>query len=79
MNTLSNHINEAFTDAAQEVTIDESLIEYISKDDKDAKIAVINKQQYVVLTQLNLEKQNVDFYVNKDQIDELCKILQKMK
>ena len=79
MNTLSKHINEAFTDTDLVVATNEALIEYISKDDKDAKIAVINKQQYVVLTQLNLEKQNVDFYVNKDQIDELCKILQKMK
>jgi hypothetical protein len=54
-------------------------VAFIDKNDNDARIAIIDKKQYVVLTQLDFEKQNVNFYVNKDQIDQLCKILQKMK
>lgn len=57
----------------------EANLEFINKNDKDTKITIINKSYYVVLNQLDLDSQNVDFYINKDQIDELCKILQKMK
>lgn len=60
-------------------SLNEANLEFINKNDKDTKIAIINKSSYVVLNQLDLEGQNVDFYINKNQIDELCKILQKMK
>lgn len=60
-------------------SLNEANLEFIDKNDKDAKIAIINKSSYVVLNQLDLDGKNVDFYINKNQIDELCKILQKMK
>lgn len=60
-------------------SLNEANLEFIDKNDKDAKIAIINKSSYVVLNQLDLDGQNVNFYINKNQIDELCKILQKMK
>jgi hypothetical protein len=59
--------------------VNESNLEFIDKNDDEKKITIINKKNYVVLTQFDLSRQNIDFYVNKDQIDDLCKILQKMK
>ena len=65
---------------ANESFVNEANVEYISKDDKHAKIAVFNEKSYVSLSQMNWDdNEKITFIVSKDQIDELCKILQKMK
>lgn len=66
-------------ESLKENNLNESNLEFIDKNDDEKKITIVNKKNYVVLTQFDLSKQNIDFYINKDQIDELCKILQKMK
>jgi hypothetical protein len=60
--------------------LNEASVEYISKDDKHSKIAVFNEKSYVLLSQMNWDdNEKITFIVSKDQIDELCKTLQKMK
>jgi hypothetical protein len=60
--------------------LNEASIEHISKDDKHAHIAIYNDKSYVTLSQTDFDdNKKISFVVSKSQIDELCKILQKMK
>ena len=59
--------------------LNESNVQHLNKDDKDKHIQVIDKKMYVLLNQTNFENKGISFLIDKDQIDELCKILQKMK
>lgn len=59
--------------------LNESDVQHLNKDDKDKHIQVIDKKMYVLLNQTNFENKGISFLIDKDQIDELCKILQKMK
>jgi hypothetical protein len=59
--------------------LNESDVQHLNKDDKDKHIQVIDKKMYVLLNQINFENKGISFLIDKDQIDELCKILQKMK
>ena len=57
--------------------LNESDVQHLNKDDKDKHIQVIDKKMYVLLNQTNFENKGISFLIDKDQIDELCKILQK--
>ena len=59
--------------------LNESDVQHLNKDDKDKHIQVIDKKTYILLNQINFENKGISFLIDKDQIDELCKILQKMK
>jgi len=60
--------------------LNEANVEYINKEDADRKIVIQSNNNYVKLMQMPfIGKTQVDFIIDKDQIDELCKILQKMK
>jgi hypothetical protein len=59
--------------------LNESDVQHLNKDDKDKHIQIIDKKMYVLLNQTNFENKGISFLIDKDQIDELCKILQKMK
>jgi hypothetical protein len=59
--------------------MNESSVEHINKEDSDKHIQVIDKKMYVILNQTNLEGKGNSFLIDKDQIDDLCKTLQKMK
>jgi len=60
--------------------LNETNVEYIDKDMGDKKIAVQSNNNYVKLIQMPfIGKTQVEFLIDKDQIDELCQILQKMK
>ena len=60
--------------------LNEANVEYLNKEDGEKMIAVKNEQWYVKLMQKDfLSNKQLAFLIDKDQIDELCKILQKMK
>jgi hypothetical protein len=60
--------------------LNEANVEYINKDNEDKKIAIQSNNHYVKLMQMPfIGKTQVEFIIDKDQIDELCKILKKMK
>jgi hypothetical protein len=59
--------------------MNESSVEHINKEDNDKHIQVIDKKMYVILNQTNFEGKGISFLIDKDQIDDLCKTLQKMK
>jgi len=59
--------------------LNESDVQHLNKDDKDKHIQIIDKKMYVLLNQTNFENKGISFLIDKDQIDDLCKILQKMK
>lgn len=60
--------------------LNEGSIEHISKSDNNAHIVIYDNKSYVTLAQTDFDdNKKISFVVSKSQIDELCKILQKMK
>jgi hypothetical protein len=63
-----------------ESTMNENNAVTLFKDDKHKKIAIFDKSNYVVLSQMNWDdNEKIDFVIGKDEIDNVCKTLQKMK
>jgi hypothetical protein len=73
-------LKDVNAELVEENFLDEANVEYIDKDNVDKKIAIQSNNNYVKLIQMPfIGKTQVEFLIDKDQIDELCKTLQKMK
>ncbi len=85
--SFEDFLNESFrtpegepigVDSAHRPIVNEASAEFIDKGNKDKEIAVMDKKDYVVIYQKDFLGKNVELVVNKDQIADLCKVLQKM-
>lgn len=87
VHTFDSFLNESFHGPdgkpigvdRNHMPITEASVEFIDKGDKEKMISIKDKGTYLVLAQADFLGKQVEFIVNKEQIADLVKILEKMK